>query len=96
MQFLYGGDMLAWACVDQDVELGSLLRGKHRSASRFACCSGTTRRYYSRGTLVQPDNERAHLREAAAMGNLNAHTLAELLLRWWPVLDYELRLSRWL
>ncbi len=56
-------------------------------------------RYYSRGTLVQQDKERAipYLREAAAMGNLNARIhLAELLLRdYGSPLDYE-DAYRWL
>jgi TPR repeat protein len=56
-------------------------------------------RYYSRGTLVQQDQERAipYLREAASLGNLSASIhLAELLLRdYGSPLDYE-DAYRWL
>lgn len=56
-------------------------------------------RYYSRGTFVQQDKERAipYFREAASMGNIDARIqLAELLLRdYGSPLDYE-DAYRWL
>lgn len=97
-EFLYG-DMLAWGvCVDQDVELG-LYYMENAAHQGLPTALEQLGRYYSRGTLVQQDKERAipYLREAAAMGNLNARIhLAELLLRdYGSPLDYE-DAYRWL
>ncbi|AXY00102.1 sel1 repeat family protein [Vibrio alfacsensis] len=97
-EFLYG-DMLAWGvCVDQDVELG-LYYMENAAHQGLPAALEQIGRYYSRGTLVQQDKERAipYLREAAAMGNLNARIhLAELLLRdYGSPLDYE-DAYRWL
>ncbi|GAA5645667.1 MULTISPECIES: flagellar protein MotX [Vibrio] len=97
-EFLYG-DMLAWGvCVDQDVELG-LYYMESAAHQGLPAALEQLGRYYSRGTLVQQDKERAipYLREAAAMGNLNARILlAELLLRdYGSPLDYE-DAYRWL
>ncbi|RQW61625.1 flagellar protein MotX [Vibrio viridaestus] len=97
-EFLYG-DMLAWGvCVDQDVELGLYYM---ESAAHQGLPAALERlgRYYSQGILVQQDKERAipYLREASAMGDLNARIqLAELLLRnYGSPLDYE-DAYRWL
>ncbi len=97
-EFLYG-DMLAWGvCVDQDVELG-LYYMENAAHQGLPVALEQLGRYYSHGTLVQQDKERAipYLREAAAMGNLNARIhLAELLLRdYGSPLDYE-DAYRWL
>ncbi|HFQ5089878.1 TPA: tetratricopeptide repeat protein [Vibrio vulnificus] len=97
-EFLYG-DMLAWGvCVEQDVELG-LYHMENAAHQGLPAALEQLGRYYSRGTLVQQDKERAipYLREAAAMGNLNARIhLAELLLRdYGSPLDYE-DAYRWL
>ncbi|MDK2642758.1 flagellar protein MotX [Vibrio vulnificus] len=97
-EFLYG-DMLAWGvCVEQDVELG-LYYMENSAHQGLPAALEQLGRYYSRGTLVQQDKERAipYLREAAAMGNLNARIhLAELLLRdYGSPLDYE-DAYRWL
>ncbi|WP_394252994.1 flagellar protein MotX [Vibrio profundi] len=97
-EFLYG-DMLAWGvCVDQDVELG-LYYMENAAHQGLPAALEQIGRYYSRGTLVQQDKERAipYLREAASMGNLNARIhLAELLLRdYGSPLDYE-DAYRWL
>ncbi|EOB4246471.1 flagellar protein MotX [Vibrio metschnikovii] len=97
-EFLYG-DMLAWGvCVEQDVELG-LYYMENAAHQGLASALEQLGRYYSRGTLVQQDRERAipYFREAAAMGNLNARIhLAELLLRdHGSPLDYE-DAYRWL
>jgi TPR repeat protein len=97
-EFLYG-DMLAWGvCVDKDIELG-LYYIQSAAHQGLPAALEQLGRYYSRGTLVQQDKERAipYLREAAAMGNLNATIhLAELLLRdYGSPLDYE-DTYRWL
>ena len=97
-EFLYG-DMLAWGvCVPQDVELG-LYYMENAAHQGLPAALEQLGRYYSRGTLVQQDKERAipYLREAAAMGNLSASIhLAELLLRdYGSPLDYE-DAYRWL
>ncbi|MDN3614868.1 tetratricopeptide repeat protein [Vibrio gallaecicus] len=97
-EFLYG-DMLAWGvCVEQDVELG-LYYMENSAHQGLPVALEQLGRYYSRGTLVQQDKERAipYLREAAAMGNLKARIhLAELLLRdYGSPLDYE-DAYRWL
>lgn len=97
-EFLYG-DMLAWGvCVDKDIELG-LYYIQSAAHQGLPAALEQLGRYYSRGTIVQQDKERAipYLREAAAMGNLNATIhLAELLLRdYGSPLDYE-DTYRWL
>lgn len=97
-EFLYG-DMLAWGvCVDQDVELG-LYYIESAAQQGLPAALDQLGRFYSTGTLVQQDKERAipYLREAAALGNLNARIhLAELLLRdYGSPLDYE-DAYRWL
>ncbi|GAD77158.1 hypothetical protein VAZ01S_063_00340 [Vibrio azureus NBRC 104587] len=97
-EFLYG-DMLAWGvCVEKDVALG-LYYMENAAQQGLPVALEQLGRYYSRGTLVQQDKERAipYLREAAAMGNLNARIhLAELLLRdYGSPLDYE-DAYRWL
>ncbi|HHF3175676.1 TPA: tetratricopeptide repeat protein [Vibrio alginolyticus] len=97
-EFLYG-DMLAWGvCVEKDVELG-LYYIENAAHQGLTAALEQIGRYYSRGTLVQQDKERAipYLREAASMGNLNARIhLAELLLRdYGSPLDYE-DAYRWL
>ena len=97
-EFLYG-DMLAWGvCVERDVELG-LYYMENAAHQGLPSALEQLGRYYSRGTLVQQDKERAipYLREAASMGNLNARIhLAELLLRdYGSPLDYE-DAYRWL
>lgn len=97
-QFLYG-DMLAWGvCIDRDVELGIyyMENAAHQGLPEALEQLG---RYYSKGIFVQRDRERAipYLREAAAMGNINARIhLAELLLGdFGSPLDYE-DAYRWL
>ena len=97
-EFLYG-DMLAWGvCVPQDVELG-LYYMENAAHQGLPAALEQLGRYYSRGTLVQQDQERAipYLREAASLGNLSASIhLAELLLRdYGSPLDYE-DAYRWL
>ncbi|WP_462153791.1 tetratricopeptide repeat protein [Pseudoalteromonas piscicida] len=72
-QFLYG-DMLAYAvCVDRDVELG-LYYMKRAAEQGLAAALEQLGRYYDIGLLVQEDKAMAvtYLREAAALGNLNA------------------------
>ncbi len=97
-QFLYG-DMLAYAvCVDRDVE-----RGIHymRLAADQGLPEGLEQmgRYYHIGKFVQKDPAQAviYLREAAAMGNLNAKIrLVELFLSGeGSPYDYE-QAYRWL
>lgn len=57
-EFLYG-DMLAWGvCVDQDVELG-LYYMENAAHQGLPAALEQLGRYYSRGTLVQQDKERA-------------------------------------
>ncbi|TQF66601.1 sel1 repeat family protein [Pseudoalteromonas luteoviolacea] len=72
-QFLYG-DMLAYAvCVEQDVELG-LYYMRQAAQQGLAAALEQLGRYYDVGQLVQADKTMAivYLREAAALGNLNA------------------------
>ncbi|KZN28738.1 Sodium-type polar flagellar protein motX [Pseudoalteromonas luteoviolacea S2607] len=72
-QFLYG-DMLAYAvCVEQDVELG-LYYIRQAAQQGLAAALEQLGRYYDVGQLVQADKAMAivYLREAAALGNLNA------------------------
>ncbi|KZN69075.1 tetratricopeptide repeat protein [Pseudoalteromonas luteoviolacea] len=72
-QFLYG-DMLAYAvCVEQDVELG-LYYMRQAAQQGLAAALEQLGRYYDVGQLVQADKAMAivYLREAAALGNLNA------------------------
>ncbi|ESP92880.1 tetratricopeptide repeat protein [Pseudoalteromonas luteoviolacea] len=72
-QFLYG-DMLAYAvCVERDVELG-LYYMKQAAQQGLAAALEQLGRYYDIGQLVQADKAMAivYLREAAALGNLNA------------------------
>ncbi len=97
-EFLYG-DMLAWGvCVNRDVELG-LFYMENAARQGLPAALEQIGRYYSKGTLVQQDRERAipYLREAAGMGNINARIhLAELLLNdYGSPLDYE-DAYRWL
>jgi sodium-type polar flagellar protein MotX len=80
-QFLYG-DMLAYAvCVPRDVERGwdLMLRAAGQGLPEGLEQVG---RYYHTGRLVQRDIDKAivYLREAAALGNLNAQLrLAQIL-----------------
>ncbi|WP_406707697.1 flagellar protein MotX [Vibrio methylphosphonaticus] len=97
-EFLYG-DMLAWGvCVPQDVELG-LYYMENAAHQGLPVALEQLGRYYSRGTFVQEDKERAipYFREAASMGNIDARIqLAELLLRdYGSPRDYE-DAYRWL
>ncbi|KZX01073.1 flagellar protein MotX [Pseudoalteromonas luteoviolacea] len=72
-QFLYG-DMLAYAvCVERDVELG-LYYMRQAAQQGLAAALEQLGRYYDVGRLVQADKAMAivYLREAAALGNLNA------------------------
>ncbi|MBQ4837406.1 MULTISPECIES: tetratricopeptide repeat protein [Pseudoalteromonas] len=72
-QFLYG-DMLAYeVCVERDVELG-LYYMKQAAQQGLAAALEQLGRYYDIGQLVQADKAMAivYLREAAALGNLNA------------------------
>ncbi len=81
-QFLWG-DMLAWGvCVDADPERGVDMM---RAAAEQGLPAALEQlgRYYAKGTLVQADKKRAviYLREASALGNLNAQIrLAELFI----------------
>ncbi|GMM69700.1 tetratricopeptide repeat protein [Alteromonas sp. MTD1] len=81
-QFLWG-DMLAWGvCIDEAPERGI---GYMEDAANQGLPAALEQlgRYYSKGTLVQQDKERAvvYLREAAALKNLNAQIrLVELFL----------------
>lgn len=72
-QFLWG-DMLAWGvCVDKAPERGIRLMSDAAQQGLPAALEQLGR-YYRKGTLVQTDYKRAviYLREAAALGNLNA------------------------
>ncbi|GAJ73939.1 sodium-type flagellar protein MotX [Vibrio sp. JCM 18904] len=98
-EFLYG-DMLAWGgCVSSKMSNWVFTTSKMQRIRGLPAALEQIGRYYSRGTLVQQDKERAipYLREAASMGNLNARIhLAELLLRdYGSPLDYE-DAYRWL
>jgi TPR repeat protein len=97
-QFLYG-DMLAYAvCVDKDVERGIFFM---RKAADQGLPEGLEQmgRYYHIGRFVQADVEQAitYLREAAAMGSLNAKIrLVEIFVKGdGSPLDYE-NAYRWL
>ncbi|MDD1795864.1 sel1 repeat family protein [Enterovibrio makurazakiensis] len=97
-QFLYG-DMLAWGvCVDRDVEQGVFYM-QLAAQQGLPAALEQLGRYYSLGTLVQQDRERAipYLREAASLGNMRARLqLAELLVAdYGSPLDYE-DAYRWL
>ncbi|MBE1276467.1 flagellar protein MotX [Enterovibrio baiacu] len=97
-QFLYG-DMLAWGvCVDRDVEQGVYYM-QLAAQQGLPAALEQLGRYYTRGTLVQQDKERAipYLREAASLGNTRARLqLAELLVNdYGSPLDYE-DAYRWL
>ncbi|NTS76881.1 sel1 repeat family protein [Catenovulum sp. SM1970] len=72
-QFLWG-DMLAWGvCVDKNPTLG-LYYIQESANQGLPAALEQLGRYYHQGTLVQIDIKRSliYLREAAAMGNLNA------------------------
>jgi len=81
-QFLWG-DMLAWGvCIESDPERGVELM---RDAANQGLPAALEQlgRYYARGTLVQEDKKRAviYLREASALGNMNAQLqLADLFI----------------
>ncbi|WP_028023439.1 flagellar protein MotX [Enterovibrio calviensis] len=97
-QFLYG-DMLAWGvCVDRDVEQGVFYM-QLAAQQGLPAALEQLGRYYSLGTLVQQDRERAipYLREAASLGHMRARLqLAELLVAdYGSPLDYE-DAYRWL
>lgn len=97
-QFLYG-DMLAWGvCVSRDVELG-IYYIQLAAQQGLPAALEQLGRYYSKGTLVQEDKDRAipYLREAASLGNTRARVeLAELLVNdFGSPLDYE-DAYRWL
>ncbi|KXF80213.1 flagellar protein MotX [Enterovibrio coralii] len=97
-QFLYG-DMLAWGvCVDRDVENG-IYYMQLAAQQGLPAALEQLGRYYSRGTLVQQDRERAipYFREAASLGDTRARLqLAELLVNdYGSPLDYE-DAYRWL
>ncbi|WP_150138604.1 flagellar protein MotX [Candidatus Enterovibrio escicola] len=97
-QFLYG-DMLAWGvCVGRDVEQG-IFYMQLAAQQGLPVALEQLGRYYSQGTLVQQDKERAipYLREAASLGNTRAILqLAELLVAdYGSPLDYE-DAYRWL
>lgn len=97
-QFLYG-DMLAWGvCVDRDVDLG-IYYIQLAAEQGLPAALEQLGRYYSKGTLLQQDKERAipYLREAASLGNIRARVeLAQLLIAdFGSPLDYE-DAYRWL
>lgn len=81
-QFLWG-DMLAWGvCVDAEPARGI---GFIEDAAKQGLPAALEQlgRYYANGTLVQQDKQRAviYLREAAALGSLNAQIqLADLFI----------------
>jgi hypothetical protein len=81
-QFLWG-DMLAWGvCVDKAPSMG--VHYMRQAADQgLAAALEQLGRYHANGTLVQSDKRRAviYLREASALGNLNAQIqLAELFI----------------
>lgn len=81
-QFLWG-DMLAWGvCVDAAPDRG--IGFMHQAAQQgLPAALEQLGRYYTKGTLVQQDYQRAviYLREAAALGNLAARLqLAKLFI----------------
>jgi TPR repeat protein len=81
-QFLWG-DMLAWGvCVEAEPQRGiSFMRDAAEQG--LPAAFEQLGRYYSKGTLVQQDKERAvvYLREVSALGNLSAQMqLAELFI----------------
>ena len=91
--------MLAWGvCVDRDVEQGVYYM-QLAAQQGLPAALEQLGRYYTRGTLVQQDRERAipYLREAASLGNTRARLqLAELLVNdYGSPLDYE-DAYRWL
>lgn len=97
-QFLYG-DMLAYAvCVPRNIERGWDLM---LQAAAQGLPEGLEQvgRYYHIGRFVQPDVDKAivYLREAAALGNLNAQLrLAQILVDGYgSPLDFE-QSYRWL
>lgn len=97
-QFLYG-DMLAWGvCIPRDVELG-IYYMELAAQQGLPAALEQLGRYYSNGTLLQQDKNRAipYLREAASLGNTRARVeLAELLVAdFGSPLDYE-DAYRWL
>lgn len=97
-QFLYG-DMLAWGvCIPRDVELG-IYYMELAAEQGLPAALEQLGRYYSNGTLLQQDKNRAipYLREAASLGNTRARVeLAELLVAdFGSPLDYE-DAYRWL
>ncbi|MEP4890634.1 MAG: tetratricopeptide repeat protein [Aliiglaciecola sp.] len=81
-QFLWG-DMLAWGvCVDAEPTRG-ISYMQEAADQGLAAALEQLGRYYSMGRLVQEDKQRAvvYLREAAALGNLNAQIqLADLFI----------------
>lgn len=97
-QFLWG-DMLAWGvCVEKDAVSGVDFMQKAARQGLPAALEQLGR-YYRTGTLVQPSIERSimMLREAAALGNINAQLqLAQLFVDGYGTpLDYE-DLYHWL
>ena len=81
-QFLWG-DMLAWGvCVDKVPKMG--VHYMRQAADQgLPAALEQLGRYHAAGTLVQEDKRRAviYLREASALGNLNAQIqLAELFI----------------
>ncbi|NVK55565.1 MAG: sel1 repeat family protein [Alteromonadaceae bacterium] len=81
-QFLWG-DMLAWGvCLEADPERGVDFMRQAANQGLPAALEQLGR-YYSKGTLVQQNRKQAviYLREASALGNLNAQMqLAELFI----------------
>ncbi|MFA3791950.1 tetratricopeptide repeat protein [Aliiglaciecola sp. SL4] len=91
-QFLWG-DMLAWGvCVDAEPTRG-ISYMQEAADQGLAAALEQLGRYYSMGRLVQEDKQRAvvYLREAAALGNLNAQIqLADLFINGYgSPYDYE-------
>lgn len=81
-QFLWG-DMLAWGvCVEKNAVHGVYFM-REAADQGLPAALEQLGRYHSSGTLVQEDKKRAviYLREASALGNLNAQIqLAELFI----------------